>query len=145
MPNTIPISPIYIFSYLLALWRAAVDSTVPHRQGIIINSHWHITQNHKFCNSTQPSLYVPAWWCQCVFFCIICAVFQRVECPLTPSLQLQRDNKENSTTGAMKKHHSDDLRQLKTGQTKSTSSRKALQTHNWLNWIICVLQHIPPF
>jgi len=110
-----------------------------------MNSHWHITWNHTFCISTQPSLYVPVWWCQFIFCCIICAVFQRVECLLTHSLPLQRDNKENATTHAMKKHNSDDLQHLKTGRPKLTASRKVLHTQNWLNWIIRVLQHIPSF
>jgi hypothetical protein len=60
-------------------------------------------------------------------------------------LPLQRDNKENSTTGAMKKHHSDDLQHLKRGRPKVTSSRKVLQPQNWLNWILHVLQHVPSF
>lgn len=59
------------------------------------------------------------------FAVIMCAVFQRVECPLTHSLPLQRDNKENAKTRAMKKHNSDDLQHLKTGRPKSTSSRKS--------------------
>ena len=139
------ISSLDIFLRLLALQRAAVDSTVPHRQWIVINSHWHISWNYTFCISTQPSLYVPVWWCQCIFCCIVCAEFQRVECLLTHSLPLQRENKENATTHAMKKHNSDDLQHLKTGRPKITSSRKVLQTQNWLNSIICVLQHIPSF
>jgi hypothetical protein len=138
-------SYIDIFIRLLSLRRAAVDPTVPHGQSIVMNSHWHITWNHTFCIATQPSLYVPVWWCQYIFCCIICAVFQRVECLLTHSLPLQRDNKENATTRAMKKHNSDDLQHLKTGRTKLTASRKVLHTQNWLNWIICVLQHIPSF
>lgn len=138
-------SHVDVFVWLLALRRAAVDPTVPHRQWIVINSHWHITWSHKFCIPTQPSLYVPVWWCQCIFCCIICAVLHRVKCLLTHSLPLQKDNKENTTTGAMKKHKSDNLQNLKTGRPKVTSSRKVLQTQNWLNRIICVLQHIPSF
>jgi hypothetical protein len=127
------------------LRRAAVDSTVPHRQWIVINSHWHITWNHTFCISAQTSLYVPVWWCQVIFCCVICGVFQRVKCLLTHSLPLQRENKENATNRAMKKHNSDDLQHLKTGRPKITSSRKVLHTQNWLNRIICVLQHILSF
>lgn len=40
------------------------------------------------------------------------------------------DNKENATTGAMNKHHPDDLQNLKTGRPKIASSGKVLQPHN---------------
>lgn len=54
-------------------------------------------------------------------------------------LPLQKDNKENSNTGVLKKHRSDDLQDLKIKQPKRSSSRKALQSQNWLNWVIYVL------
>lgn len=82
-------------------------------------------------------------WCYCIFGCIMGAAFWRTEYPLTYSLSLQGDNKENSTIGAMKKHNSDDLKYLRTGQPKITSSRKVLHPQNWWNWIICFLQHTP--
>jgi kinesin family protein 11 len=47
-----------------------------------------------------------------------------------PESLKQRDNKENATTRAMKKHNSDVLQPLKTGRPKITSSRKVLQTQN---------------
>ncbi|XP_021939166.1 kinesin-like protein Klp61F isoform X2 [Zootermopsis nevadensis] len=47
-----------------------------------------------------------------------------------PSSLKQKDNKENSNTGVLKKHRSDDLQDLKIKQPKRSSSRKALQSQN---------------
>jgi hypothetical protein len=54
----------------------------------------------------------------------------KVNCPLTHSLPLQSDNKENSKVISLKKHYSDDLQFMKERQPEDISVRRVLKSQN---------------